>query len=512
MRCRFVQVGFVAVKRFIFLAWLPQWRRSPWKLAISTFLLIVLTVNLIAQFSVPTVAQDIPKALKMGTSADYKPFEFHDTSSGEDKIVGFDVDIARRLAADLGFDLQIVDMDFNGLIPALQSQRVDFVMAGMTPTPERKRNIDFSQIYYEARNTIIAKQGRNLTTIEGLYGKTVGAQLGSTQEEAVKTMNQEAAKQKKPAINLVTRNRVSELIQEIKANRIDAAIVEDTVAQGYTGVYPDLQFSVIENNEGGYAIAFPKGSTLVAPFNQVLATMEKDSSLERLAKKWFEDQGKPAGIGFEQILPSIPFILGGIWVTLAFTVVSAILGFIWAVVLALMKISEFKPFRWLANAYTSIFRGTPLILQIALVYFATPQLIGYDIPAFQAGVIAFALNSGAYVSETLRAGILAVDKGQREAALSLGVPYQLMMKDIILPQALKNILPALANEGINLLKDSALVSTIGAADLLRRATVVGAEKYLYFEPLIIAAIVYYVMVMLLTMGTSVLEKRLQRSA
>lgn len=96
--------------------------------------------------------------------------------------------------------------------------------------------------------------------------------------------------------------------------------------------------------------------------------------------------------------------------------------------------------------------------------------------------------------------------------MSLGVPYRLMMGDIILPQAFKNILPALANEFINLLKDSALVSTIGAADLLRRATVVGAETYLYFQPLIIVAIAYYLMVSLLTFGTSVLEKRLQQSA
>jgi polar amino acid transport system substrate-binding protein len=240
--------------------------------------------------------------------------------------------------------------------------------------------------------------------------------------------------------------------------------------------------------------------------------MEKDGSLERLAKKWFEDQGKTPGVGFERIIPSIPFILSGVWVTLSFTLVSAVLGLAWAIVLALAKISSFPIFRWAANLYTSIFRGTPLILQIALVYFATPQLLGYDIPAFQAGVIAFALNSGAYVSETLRAGIKAVDTGQWEAAQSLGVPYRLMMTDVILPQALRNILPALANEAINLLKDSALVSTIGAADLLRRASIVGSEKYLYFEPLIIAGVVYYVLVMLMTIGTSLLEKRLFRSA
>jgi polar amino acid transport system substrate-binding protein len=151
-------------------------------------------------------------------------------------------------------------------------------------------------------------------------------------------------------------------------------------------------------------------------------------------------------------------------------------------------------------------------LQIAIVYYATPQLTGYDIPALLAGVITFTLNSGAYISETIRGGILAVDKGQREAALSLGVPYKPMMSDIILPQAIKNILPALVNESIALLKDSALVSTIGVADLLRRAQIVGAEKYIYFEPLLFAGIVYYLMVMSLTWGGYALERKLQRSS
>jgi polar amino acid transport system substrate-binding protein len=167
---------------------------------------------------------------------------------------------------------------------------------------------------------------------------------------------------------------------------------------------------------------------------------------------------------------------------------------------------------WFANAYTSIFRGTPLLLQIALVYYATPQLTGYNISPLLAGVITFTLNSGAYISETIRGGILAVDKGQREAALSLGVPYKPMMSDIILPQAIKNILPALVNESIALLKDSALVSTIGVADLLRRAQIVGAEKYIYFEPLLFAGVIYYLMVMSLTWGGYALERRLQRSS
>lgn len=177
----------------------------------------------------------------------------------------------------------------------------------------------------------------------------------------------------------------------------------------------------------------------------------------------------------------------------------------------MFKISNIKLLNWFGIVYTSVFRGTPLILQLAIIYFATPQLLGYNIPALQAGVIAFALNSAAYISETIRAGILAVDKGQREGAMALGIPYKRMMWDIIMPQALKNILPALVNESIALLKESALVSTIGAADLLRRANIVAAEKYLYFEPLLLVGLIYYIMVMSLTWAARHLERRLRVS-
>jgi arginine/lysine/histidine transport system permease protein len=215
-------------------------------------------------------------------------------------------------------------------------------------------------------------------------------------------------------------------------------------------------------------------------------------------------------LDFNRVWDSIPFILQGVPVTLQYTLLSVIFGFSWGIVLSLFKISEIKPLNYFAQAYTSIFRGEPLILMLSLVYFATPQLTGYSISPLEAGVITFSLNSAAYVSETIRAGILAVDRGQREAAMSLGVPYLLYMWDIILPQALKNILPALVNESINLLKDTALVSTIGAQDILRSAQIVGAEKYVYFEPLIIAGIIYYILIMILTFGAGALEKWMRR--
>jgi len=446
----------------------------------------------------------------MVTSADYPPYEFRETATGKDEIIGFDVDIAKYIAQELGFELEVRDTDFSGIIPALQSRRADFAMAGMTPTAERKKNVDFSNIYYEAKNTIVARKGSNFAKPADLAGKKVGVQLGSTQEKAAQEFKN---------IKLVSLNRTAEIIQEVKAGRVDAAVIEDTIAKGFIASNPDLEFNTIANTgEAGSAIAFPKGSPLIADFNQVLAQMKQSGEINNLVKKWFENQGKtePAAsnssFGFGKIASSIPFIIEGIRVTLLFTALSAVLGFIWGTILSLFKISTFKPLVWFANAYTSIFRGTPLLLQIAIVYYATPQLTGYDIPALLAGVITFTLNSGAYISETIRGGILAVDKGQQEAALSLGIPYRPMMADIILPQAIKNILPALINESIALLKDSALVSTIGVADLLRRAQIVGAEKYIYFEPLLFAGAIYYLLVMTLTWGGYALERRLQRSS
>lgn len=212
-------------------------------------------------------------------------------------------------------------------------------------------------------------------------------------------------------------------------------------------------------------------------------------------------------LDFNRIVPYLPLLKNGIIVTIEFTFWSTILGFIWGVLLSLIKISPFKPLAWFGRAYTSFFRGTPLLVQLMLIYFATPQLTGFNISALQAGVLAFGLNSAAYISESIRGGILSVDKGQREAAMALGVPALLIMKDIILPQAIKTILPSLVNESIALLKDSSMVAIIGVGDTLRWAQQVQAKTFRAFEAFIMAAVVYYVMVMVLTVIGSYLERR-----
>ncbi|WP_419881304.1 amino acid ABC transporter permease [Peribacillus sp. B-H-3] len=216
-------------------------------------------------------------------------------------------------------------------------------------------------------------------------------------------------------------------------------------------------------------------------------------------------------LDFKSIMPSLPYILGGISTTIKVVIVAAIIGFILGILLSLLKISKIKILNWVADFYTSIFRGTPLVLQLMLIYFGSPQLFGVQIEAYEAAFLSFGLNSAAYISEIIRGGILGVDKGQREAALALGVPYRSMMLNIILPQAIKNILPALMNELISLTKESAVVTIIGLGDIMRRAYIVGGETYKFFEPILFAGVIYYVMVMILTIIGKVIERRMRRS-
>lgn len=221
--------------------------------------------------------------LVMATSADYKPYEFHDLANGSDEIVGFDVDIAKYITKELGMELEITDMNFDGLIPALQSNRADFVMAGMTPKPERLQNADFSVIYYESKNSLVAKKENNLTKIEQLAGKKIAVQTGSIQEGYA----QELAKTVKD-LQIVSLNKIGEMVQEVKTGRVDAAIIEDTVAKGFVEQNPELQYTTVQTDStNGSAVAFPKGSKHVEEFNQVIKKMQENGEMDKLVKKWF---------------------------------------------------------------------------------------------------------------------------------------------------------------------------------------------------------------------------------
>lgn len=216
-------------------------------------------------------------------------------------------------------------------------------------------------------------------------------------------------------------------------------------------------------------------------------------------------------LDFSVLQPYVPLLLKAIVLTLQFTLLSTVLGYVWGILLSLIKISKIKPLELFARFYTSVFRGTPLLVQLMLVYYATPQLFDFKISALQAGVLTFGLNSAAYISESIRGGIMSVDKGQWEAAMSLGVPKYRLLLDIIFPQAFKNTLPSLINESIALLKDSSMVSIIGVADTMRWASLIQAKTFRAFEAFIIAALIYYAMVMVLTALGSYCERRVRIS-
>jgi polar amino acid transport system permease protein len=208
-------------------------------------------------------------------------------------------------------------------------------------------------------------------------------------------------------------------------------------------------------------------------------------------------------------LPNLLFIAEGVFVTLKYSVISVCLGFILGIILALAKTSNSCALRTGSNIYTSIFRGTPLLVQLSIFYFVVPQILNIHISVLTAGITAFSLNSAAYISEIIKAGIESIDKGQREAAKVLNIPERLMAKDIILPQAIRVILPSLINELVNMIKESSIISILGELDLMRRAQLVTAQTYDYITPMLMVGLCYYVIVSIFTKIALIVEKKMK---
>jgi polar amino acid transport system permease protein len=205
------------------------------------------------------------------------------------------------------------------------------------------------------------------------------------------------------------------------------------------------------------------------------------------------------------------FYLDGAKFTIILALFTVLFGVVIGVVLALLKISENKVLNLIATAYIEFIRGTPLMVQLFIIYFGLPTLTNLHLPDMTAGILALAINSGAYVAEVIRAGIQAVDKGQMEAARSLGLTKGMAMRYIIIPQAIKNILPALGNEFITVIKESSIVSIIGIHELMYNADTVRGNTYKAFSPLLIAALIYFVMTFALSKLMGRFERRLKTS-
>nr|MCR5291620.1 amino acid ABC transporter permease [Eubacterium sp.] len=202
-------------------------------------------------------------------------------------------------------------------------------------------------------------------------------------------------------------------------------------------------------------------------------------------------------------------LLGGIGVTIKIALVAALLGLVIGFLIALCNLSKKKYLNIIGKVYTDIIRGTPSVTQLMIIYFVIFASINW--PKWLIAAIAFSINSGAYVSEIIRAGILSIDKGQKEAGRSLGLSRAQTMMYIIVPQAVKNIFPAMCNEFITLIKETAIVGYVGLVDIQKAGDFIKSATYKPFMPLIATAIIYFVLIKLLTLALGKVEQRLRVS-
>ena len=206
------------------------------------------------------------------------------------------------------------------------------------------------------------------------------------------------------------------------------------------------------------------------------------------------------------------FLIKGVSITLALSAITVFFGAILGSLLAIAKMSRFKILRGLVTAFVEFIRGTPLLLQLYIGYFIVPLLVpALGMSTFASISVALVINSAAYVSEVIRSGIQAVDKGQSEAARSLGLNKTQTMTKVILPQAIKNILPALGNEFVTIIKETSLASTFFVGDLMTSYLVVKGSTYLAFESLVIVGILYFVLTFTLSKLVNAYERRLKQS-
>ncbi|MFT9097054.1 MAG: ABC transporter substrate-binding protein/permease [Liquorilactobacillus sp.] len=446
--------------------------------------------------------------LVVGTSADYPPYEFTVKQSGKTSYVGLDIEIAKKFAKDLGVKLEIKNMNFDSLLVALETHKVDAVISGMNPTPERQKSVDFSNVYYRGQQYMLInkKDAALYKNIHSFKNKTIGAQTGSLQYDLVK--KQMKNNQVKGLAKL------NDLVIALESGKVNAVAMEEATAKAFAQNNSSLkvinpEFNV-NSSQTGSAMAFPKGATsLVKAADKTIAEIQKKNLINKqyipLAGKYMTNNSKK-----NSMWNYWTYFAKGIEYTLIITVVSVFFGFILGVILALLRLSKNKLGKAVAVAYIEFVRGTPLMVQVMFVYFGVGAVI-QSLPALLAGIIAVSLNSAAYVAEVIRSGIESIPTGQTEAARSLGLSQSLTYRYVVIPQALKNIWPALGNEFITLIKESSIVSIIGVGDLMYQMQLVQSATYKGVIPIFITMVIYFVMTFGLSKVLGYFEGRMKHA-
>lgn len=444
--------------------------------------------------------------LVVGMSADYPPYEFTTKKNGKTEYVGFEVDLAKQFAKDLGVKLVIKNMDFDSLLVALETGKVDTVISGMNITNERKKSVDFSDTYYAGDSYFLVNKSDKdkYKSAKDFDGKTVGTQNGTLQSTMVS--------KQMPKATGKGLAKISSLVIGLQSHKYDGVLMDAATAQAYAANNSNLYAfnSKLSATAGGIAMAFPKGDTsLVNAANQTVAKVKKE---KLITKEWIPDAAQYMESYKKQntVLSYWQYFAKGVGYTLIISVVSVFFGMILGTLFALMRLSKNKLLHAISVCYIEFLRGTPMMVQIMFVYFGIGAII-QSMPAIIAGIIAVSLNSGAYVAEIIRSGIQSLPAGQTEAARSLGMSKNETFHYVIMPQALKNIWPALGNELITLVKDSSLVSVIGVTELMYQTQLVQTTTYKGVLPLFITMIIYFVITFILSRVLLYFEGRMKHA-
>lgn len=450
------------------------------------------------------------KKLIIGTSAPFAPYEFYDK---DNKLQGLDIEIGKKLAKNLGVDVEFINVDFKVLIGELKTGHIDMIISDITPTEERAREMDFSDVYYTSKvGTLIRKADVDkYQTNAAFEGKALGAQVGTLQE----TMAQEDLK----AGNVTALQDIPILAVNLKMGKLDGLVVENTVGLELIQKYDELTLAPEMLPEVDAAIGLPKNSPiLMEKSNELISNLKSSGEIEKMydtASKLSQEtvrNGETASMSdkFEEY--GVLF-LQGIGITIGISLLAIVIGVIFGLIFVFGSRLPYIGFAF--QIMISFLRGTPLLVQLFLfayvifgLWIPLNKMIGNQGYLLVAALCALGLNSGAYISEIMRAGINGVDIGQTEAARSLGLSNKDAMLSIILPQAIKNILPAFGNEFIVIIKESAIVSIIGVVDVMRASQMMTDKTYDPFIPLIIAAIIYYVLTFMMSKLVTKLERRL----
>lgn len=484
------------------------WRGRAVQRVIFALLGLVLAIGLTV---IPAFSQTRPNPFRVATEATFPPFEFQQGG----QLTGFDIDLMRAIGKEADLNIDFRNLPFDGIIPALQARTVEAAISGMTITAERAQAISFSRPYFRAGLAIAVREdNKTIKNFEDLKGKRIAVQIGTTGAlEATKI----------PGAVVSQFDSAALALQELINGRVEA-VVNDKPVTLYAIKQAGLRGVKVVGElltEEFYGIALPKNSPYLQLINDALGRVIESGQYDVIFRQWFGE--KPPELPL--VAPALKnlqesrfnwgelfynLIVKGVPWTILLTVLSFLFGLIGGTLVAIALISPYKWLKIICRIYVDFFRGTPMLVQLFLIYFGLPGLfreigLNIDLDRLPAALFALSLNVAAYLAEIMRGGIQSIDNGQWEACSSLGMSPMQTMREVIFPQAFRRMLPPLGNEFITLIKDTSLAAVIGFEELFRQGQLMVATTYKAFEIYIAVALVYLV----LTTLSSVVFKRLE---